>query len=86
MVTFGHTIAYGAPLFPRRQCRVGQKDRNESKETEAAAWLSGSTAVLTTATDLSTDLVVGGAVEVLDEVDLAFVHLEPAQLDSGAQP
>jgi hypothetical protein len=163
-------MAYGAPLFPRRQCRVGQKDRNESQEikvsehkeldrfldpgwlatglhspqrrvsmahpvrcvrpaqngpahsclyqraiciavlgngtlvltTGAAAWLSGSTAVLTTAVDSYIDLVVGdeipflvahpisnavrGAVEALDEVVLAFVHLEPAQLHSGAQP
>ena len=158
-------MAYGAPLSPRRQWRVGQKDRKESQEIEvsehkeldrsldpgllatrlhspqrrvgmahpvryvrpaqidptrscfyqrticiavlgngtpvlaagAAAWLSGSTAV-----DSSTDLVVGGeldfllahpistavrgAVEALDKVDLAFVHLEPAQLHSGAQP
>jgi len=68
----------------------------------ATAWPSGSTTVLTSAVDASTAHVVGGeipflvahqiitavrgAVEALDEVDLAFVHLEPAQLHSRAQP
>ena len=73
----------------------------------AAAWTSGSAALLATAVDSATDLVytllraelhvdvdgeipflfahqisnaVRDAVEALDEVDLAFVHLEPVEL------